>query len=73
MQGSGPGWIEISKSESSPHSHIAVCVSNFEAAVEALKARGVELEEPILKSTSKAIYLKQPDPAGNRIHLIWRR
>lgn len=73
VQGPGPGWIEIAKSKNSPNSHIAISVSNFGAAIEALKARGIELEEPDLKSNTKGIYLKQTDPAGNRVHLIWRR
>lgn len=73
VQGSGPGRIEIAKSGTSTHAHIAISVSNFEAAVELLKARGVELETPIIKSTVKAAYLKQTDPAGHRIHLLWRK
>lgn len=73
VQGSGPGRIEIAKSGTSAHAHIAIAVSNFEAAVELLQARGVELETPMIKSTVKAAYLKQTDPAGHRIHLLWRK
>jgi len=73
VKGSGPGWLEIIKSEGSPHCHVAIAVSNFEVACEALKARGIELEVPSIKEDSKSVYLKQSDPAGHRIHLIWRR
>lgn len=72
-QGSGYGRIEIAKTDASPHTHIAISVSNFEAALEVLKARSIEIEAPIIKSTSKAVYLKQTDPAGNRVHLLWRK
>jgi uncharacterized glyoxalase superfamily protein PhnB len=73
VQSSGPGRIEISKTDASPHAHIAIGVSNFEAAVEALTARGIELETPIIKTTTKAVYLKQTDPAGHRVHILWRK
>lgn len=73
VQGSGPGRIEISKSETSSHSHIAISVSNFEMAVDVLTQTGIEFESPIIKSNIKAVYLKQPDPAGHRIHLLWRK
>jgi len=73
VQGAGSGRLEISKSDTTSRAHIAISVSNFEVAVEALKARGIELEELIIKSTSKAVYLKQADPAGHRVHLLWRK
>ncbi len=72
VHGSGPGRIEISKSEMSSHSHIAISVSDFEMALDVLIKMGIELETPIIKRNLKAVYLKQPDPAGHRIHLIWR-
>lgn len=73
VQGSGPGRIEIAKSANGEPAHVAISVSNFETAVETLRARGVELETPIIKPTSKAVYLKQMDPAGHRVHLLWRK
>jgi 2-dehydro-3-deoxyphosphogluconate aldolase/(4S)-4-hydroxy-2-oxoglutarate aldolase len=73
IQGSGSGRIEISKSEVSPHAHIAISVSNFEAAMEILSSRGIELETPNIRPTAKSVYLKQADPAGHRIHLLWRK
>jgi len=37
-----------------------------------LIGRGVEIEEPNVSPDVKAVYLKESDPAGNRIHLLWR-
>jgi len=67
----GPGRIEIMKKEPDRPCHIAILVSNFELAVEDLKAKGVELLEPNIKPTIKSVYLKNPDPAGNTVHLLW--
>jgi hypothetical protein len=47
-------------------------VSNFEAACNYLKEKGIELEEPTIKAGVKAVYLKGKDPAGNKVHLIYR-
>jgi hypothetical protein len=47
-------------------------VSNFEKAVAALEAQGVALEEPRIKPDVKAVFLKEKDPAGNLVHLLWR-
>ncbi len=71
VAGKGPGRIEVMKEPVSDRCHIAVRVANFEAAVAALRARGIELEGPICKPESKSVYLKQTDPAGNRVHLLW--
>jgi hypothetical protein len=71
--GSGPGRIEIAKSEMSPQSHIAISVSDFEMAIDVLINKGIEMETPTIKSNLKAVYLKQSDPAGHRIHLLWRK
>jgi len=70
---SGPrsGRIEIMKEAITDRCHVAVRVSHFEKAVAALKAQGVELEEPRIKSNAKAVYLKERDPAGNLVHLLW--
>ncbi len=66
------GWIESMSRPSGEKCHIGVKVSNFEAAMEDLKARGFELEEPKIGATSKLAYLKQRDPGGNLVHLVWR-
>jgi hypothetical protein len=52
--------------------HVAVQVSDFEKAVTWLKARGVALEEPLKTPPGlKAVFLKEPDPGGNLVHLFW--
>lgn len=71
LSSDGPGRIEVMKSEPDRPCHVAILVSDFEAAVEDLKAKGVELLEPRIKPTVKAVYLKKPDPAGNTVHLLW--
>jgi 2-dehydro-3-deoxyphosphogluconate aldolase/(4S)-4-hydroxy-2-oxoglutarate aldolase len=73
VRGSGSGRIEISKVEHGPQIHLAISVADFDAAVAALRGRGVELETPTIKAAIKSVYLKQPDPAGHRVHLLWRR
>jgi len=32
--------------------------------------RGIQLEEPKIKKGVKAVFLKEPDKAGNRVHLL---
>ena len=69
--GRGPGRIEIIKEPSAEKCHIAIRVSNFEAACEYLKKMGIELEEPKIGKGYKSVFLKNPDPAGNRIHILY--
>ncbi len=67
-----PGSLEISKEDKSERCHIAVRVADFEAALAHLRGLGIEFEEPKVKPEYKSIFLKTTDPAGNRVHLIWR-
>jgi|YNPNPStandDraft_1061719.scaffolds.fasta_scaffold02796_5 2-dehydro-3-deoxyphosphogluconate aldolase/(4S)-4-hydroxy-2-oxoglutarate aldolase len=71
LNGPGAGRIEVMKQEPNRPCHVAILVSDFEAAMADLKAKGVELLEPNIKPTVKAVYLKDPDPAGNTVHLLW--
>ena len=71
LQSTGAGRIEVMKEGSGDRCHVAVRVADFEAAVEALGARGVEMEEPKVKPEVKAAMLQGRDPAGNRVHLFW--
>jgi catechol 2,3-dioxygenase-like lactoylglutathione lyase family enzyme len=71
VSGPGNGRIEIMKEAITDRCHIAVRVSNFEKAVAALEAQGVRLEEPKIKPAVKAVFLKDKDPAGNLVHLLW--
>ncbi len=69
----GPGRIEVMKKADPPRSHVAIRVTDFALACRILEQKGIELEKPTLKDDAKAVYLKDPDPAGNRVHLMWRR
>jgi hypothetical protein len=51
--------------------HLAVRVTNFEAAQEALRAKGIGLKDVNIKSDVKSGYLDISDPEGNLVHLLW--
>jgi len=71
ISGKGLGRIEIIKTPSPIKYHIAIRVSNFEAACEYLRKMGIELEEPQTSNGYKIVFLKDPDPAGNRVCLVY--
>jgi 2-dehydro-3-deoxyphosphogluconate aldolase / (4S)-4-hydroxy-2-oxoglutarate aldolase len=73
LESSGAGRIEVSKTETNSPCHVAVRVANFELALAALQAGGIELDQPSVKADIKTVYLKNTDPAGNRVHLVWRK
>lgn len=73
VQGPGPGRIEIMKESEADRCHVAIRVYDFEEAAALLKARGIELEDIKSGPDFKAAFLRQTDPAGNRVHLLWRR
>ncbi|MGD0328858.1 MAG: VOC family protein [Nitrososphaeria archaeon] len=73
LTGTSIGKIEVMKAyEKETRTHIAINVSNFEAAYNYLKEKDIELEQPIIKPDFKVAYLKKTDPAGNKVHLIFR-
>ena len=67
----GPGRIEVMKRDPGHPPHIAILVTDMDAAIENLKAKGIAFEEPVIRPTLKACYLKDLDPAGNTVHLLW--
>jgi len=71
VSGQGTGRIEVMKKPEAIKCHIAIRVSNFEEACRHLQEKGIELEEPRIKKGVKAAFLKNPDPAGNRVHLLY--
>jgi hypothetical protein len=71
VSGQGQGRIEIMKKPEATKCHIAILVSNFEEACKYLQEKGIELEEPKIKENVKAVFLKNPDPAGNKVHIIY--
>jgi 2-dehydro-3-deoxyphosphogluconate aldolase/(4S)-4-hydroxy-2-oxoglutarate aldolase len=72
VSGPGKGRLEIAKNATYDKAHVCVLVSNFEVALEQLRARGFEFEEFGEKpGVLKAAYLQGTDPAGHRVHLLW--
>jgi len=71
LSGQGPGRIEIMKKPENVTCHIAIRIENFEMASKYLEDQGIDLEEPKIKAGVKAVFLKKPDIAGNRIHLLY--
>jgi len=71
VSGSGAGRIEFPKASAEAQVHIAVRVSNFEAAAANLQAKGISLKDVSIKPDSKFGYLDVSDPEGNLIHLLW--
>jgi len=69
---SGPGRIEVLKNAEEVKAHVAVKVSNFEAGCLHLQDKGIALEPPKLLGRAKAVFLKDRDPAGNKVHLIYQ-
>ena len=71
VSGSGAGRIEFPKASPDAQVHIAIRVSNFEAAATNLQAKGISLKDVSIKSDSKFGYLDVTDPEGNLVHLLW--
>lgn len=71
LSGLGAGRIEVMKQPNGAPCHLAIRVANFEQAVAALQAKGIALLEQNVKPDTKAVFLKEPDPAGNLVHLLW--
>jgi len=74
LSGDGPGRIEVVKNATDDTvCHICIEVADYDAAIAALAAKGIELGEPKLRPETKSIFLKQKDPAGNPVHILWRK
>ena len=71
VSGSGAGRIEFPKQKGDVHVHMAVKVSNFEVATDALRSQGIGLKDVVLKPGSKSGYLDVTDPDGNPVHILW--
>jgi len=71
VSGKGTGRIEVMKNPEGTKCHVAIRVSNFEEACQCLQKMGIEIEEPKIKKGVKAVFLKNLDPAGNKVHLLY--
>lgn len=72
VSGQESGRIEVMKKPEPIKCHIAIRVSNFEEACKYLQEKGIELEEPKIKKDVKIVFLKNRDPTGNKVHLIYK-
>lgn len=73
IHGMEDGKIEVVKKSDVEKMHIAIKVSNFEKALTIMQSKGVELDEPTIKPEVKSVYIKERDPIGHRVHIIWRK
>jgi len=73
LESYGPGRIEVVKQNIISGVHIAVQVKDMEAAIQHLNNKGIETESTVILPNISWTYLKQPDPLGNHVHLVWRR
>jgi len=70
LSGPGKGRLEILKNKAGDaRMHVAIQVSDFEEAMAVLKAKGIRLKEPLIEPNLKIVYLEEPDPEGNPVHL----
>jgi beta-lactamase superfamily II metal-dependent hydrolase len=65
----GTGSLEIIKKEPEVKGHLAIQVSDFEAARKDLESKGLELMPSIAIGPALIALIKGTDPAGYRIHL----
>lgn len=69
---SGPGRIEILKDHEPVKAHVAIKVRHFELGCRLLQEKGIEFEPVKDFGRIKAVFLKQRDPAGHKVHLIFQ-
>ncbi len=69
---SGPGRIEILKDHEPVKAHVAIKVRHFELGCRLLEEKGIEFEPVKDFGRIKAVFLKQRDPAGHKVHLIYQ-
>ena len=73
LESFGAGRIEIVKQNTQSGVHIAVQVEDMEAAIHHLSDKGIETEPTVILPNISWTYLKQTDPLGNHVHLVWRK
>ena len=74
VSGPGNGRLEIMKPvPGMTGMHVAIHVSDFEKAMNVLKAKGIRFREPRIQPDLKIVYLEDLDPEGNTVHLWWQR
>jgi 2-dehydro-3-deoxyphosphogluconate aldolase/(4S)-4-hydroxy-2-oxoglutarate aldolase len=72
VRSTGPGRIEILKDHEPTKAHVAIKVRHFDFACRMLADRGIEFEPVKDFGRVKAVFLKQRDPAGHKVHLLYQ-
>ena len=71
VSGEGKGRLEVMKDPAPEKAHVCILVHDMDEAMAQLQARGFELEAVNAKPGLKAVFLKDSDPGGYRVHLLW--
>ena len=72
VHSTGPGRIEILKDHEPTKAHAAIKVRHFDLACRVLAKKGIEFEPVKDFGRVKAVFLKQLDPAGHKVHLLYQ-
>jgi hypothetical protein len=67
------GSLEIMKKEPQVKGHLAIQVTDIEAARKDLESKGIELEPSVDVGPALTAYIKGTDPADYKVHLFYRK
>jgi 2-dehydro-3-deoxyphosphogluconate aldolase/(4S)-4-hydroxy-2-oxoglutarate aldolase len=67
----GPGRIEVLSAHESTRAHMAIKVRHLGEAMRVLQEKGFDFEPVKDFGRTKAVFLKQTDPAGNKVHFLY--
>jgi len=70
--GQGPGRIEVLTAYEPTRAHMAIKVRHLGEAMRVLQEKGFDFEPIKDFGRTKAVFLKQSDPAGNKVHFLYR-
>jgi 2-dehydro-3-deoxyphosphogluconate aldolase/(4S)-4-hydroxy-2-oxoglutarate aldolase len=72
VHSTGPGRIEILQDHEPTKAHVAIKVRHFDLACRSLAKKGIDFEPVKDFGRVKAVFLKQRDPAGHKVHLLYQ-
>jgi 2-dehydro-3-deoxyphosphogluconate aldolase/(4S)-4-hydroxy-2-oxoglutarate aldolase len=67
----GPGRIEVLTAYEPTRAHMAIKVRHLGEAMRVLQEKGFDFEPIKDFGRTKAVFLKQSDPAGNKVHFLY--
>ena len=70
--GQGPGRIEVLSAHEPTRAHLAIKVRHLGEAMRVLQENGFDFEPIKDFGRNKAVFLKQTDPAGNKVHFLYQ-